>query len=159
MVSDTNWDRTNHWRNLGPKSSQEWQWLTGGVISQGPRERFRIYRNKVRLFNAPTTALNMAYEYVSKNFVIADGDTNPSATRFSDDADTCVFADDVMVLGIKYHWYRTKGLDYAVPLGEFVRALDIAKAQDQPVPSASLAPQPAPMLVGPWSVPDGNWNL
>ena len=35
MVSDTNWDRTNHWRNLGTKSSQEWQWLQGGVISIG----------------------------------------------------------------------------------------------------------------------------
>jgi hypothetical protein len=43
MISDTNWDRTDHWRNLGPKSSQDWQFLQGGIISIGPRERFRIY--------------------------------------------------------------------------------------------------------------------
>src|SRR6266446_1739787 len=35
MVSETNWDRTNHWRNSGTKSSQEWQWLQGGLISIG----------------------------------------------------------------------------------------------------------------------------
>jgi len=46
MISDTNWDRTDHWRNLGTKSSQDWQFLQGGIISIGPRERYRIYNNK-----------------------------------------------------------------------------------------------------------------
>ena len=60
MVSDTNWDRTNHWRNLGTKSSQEWQWLQGGVISIGPRERYRIYQNKLRIFAAITSIYSFA---------------------------------------------------------------------------------------------------
>lgn len=157
MVSDTNWDRTNHWRNLGPKSSQEWQWLQGGVISTGPRERFRIYQNKLRIFQALTTQIDIAYEYVSNYSVIATGGTAPTKSSFTVDTDTCVFKDDVMVLGLKYQWYKTKGLEYNVALAEFSRAVSYAKAQDEPVGAMSLAPVFMTDLVGPWSIQDGNW--
>lgn len=157
MVSDTNWDRTDHWRNLGPKSSQEWQWLQGGIISIGPRERFRIYQNKLRIFQALTSQIDIAYEYVSNYSVLATGATAPSKASFTADTDTCVFKDDVMVLGLKYQWYKTKGLEYSVPLAEFMRAVSYAKAQDEPVGAMSLSPFLMPDLIGPWSVQDGSW--
>jgi len=157
MVSDTNWDRTNHWRNLGTKSSQEWQWLQGGVISIGPRERYRIYNNKLRIFAAITVPYTFAYEYVSNYWAVASGGSAGTKSGYTLDTDTSVFPDDVMTLGLKYQWRKAKGLDYQVELAEFLRALSYAKAQDVPVPSMSLAPFPVPELIGPWSVQDGNW--
>lgn len=157
MISDTNWDRTNHWRNLGTKSSQEWQWLQGGVISIGPRERYRIYNNKLRIFSALTVVYTFAFEYVSNYWVVASGGTSGSKNAFTLDTDTCIFPDDVMTLGLKYQWLKAKKLDYATELAEFLRALSYAKAQDVPVPSMSLSPIPVPDLIGPWSVQDGNW--
>ena len=157
MVADTNWDRTNHWRNLGTKTSQEWQFLQGGVISIGPRERYRIYDNKLRIFSAITTPYNFAYEYVSNYWVLATGGTEPTKTKFTSDSDTCVFKDDLMMAGLKMYFLKAKKMDYAVELDEFVRALSYCKASDVPVAAQSLSPSPMHQLVGPWSVQDGNW--
>lgn len=157
MISDTNWDRTNHWRNLGAKSSQEWQWLQGGVISVGPRERYRIYQNKLRIFAALTTVYTFAFEYVSNYWIVATGGTAGTKGSFTADTDSAVFPDDLMLAGLKYMWLKAKKLDFGIELAEFTRALSYCKAQDEPVPSMSLAPTAVPELVGPWSVADGSW--
>jgi hypothetical protein len=157
MISDTNWDRTDHWRNLGPKSSQDWQFLQGGIISIGPRERFRIYNNKFRIFQALTTVYNFSFEYVSNYWVCASGSDQGSKSAYTADTDTSIFPDDLMLAGLKFYFLKAKKLDYAIELGEFMRALSYCKAQDQPVSAMSLAPVGMNQLVGPWSVQDGNW--
>ena len=158
MISDTNWDRTDHWRNLGPKSSQDWQFLQGGIISIGPRERYRIYNNKFRIFQALTTVYNFAFEYVSNYWVCAAGSDQGSKSAYTADTDTSIFPDDLMLAGLKFYFLKAKKLDYSIELGEFMRALSYCKAQDQPVSAMSLAPVGMNQLVGPWSVQDGNWH-
>ena len=157
MISDTNWDRTDHWRNIGTKSSQDWQFLQGGIISIGPRERYRIYNGKFRIFQALTTVYNFSFEYVSNYWVCATGSSEGTKAQFTADTDTCVFPDDLMMAGLKFYFLKAKKLDYGIELGEFTRALSYNKAQDVPVPSMSLAPVGMNQLVGPWSVQDGNW--
>jgi hypothetical protein len=157
MISDTNWDRTDHWRNLGTKSSQDWQFLQGGIISIGPRERYRIYNNKFRIFQALTTVYNFSFEYVSNWWVCATGSDQGSKSAFTADTDTCVFPDDLMLAGLKFYFLKAKKLDYSIELGEFMRSLSYNKAQDVPVSAMSLAPVGMNQLVGPWSVQDGNW--
>jgi hypothetical protein len=157
MISDTNWDRTDHWRNLGTKSSQDWQFLQGGIISIGPRERYRIYNNKFRIFQALTTVYNFSFEYVSNWWVCATGSDQSSKSAFTADTDTCVFPDDLMLAGLKFYFLKAKKLDYSIELGEFMRSLSYNKAQDVPVSAMSLAPVGMNQLVGPWSVQDGNW--
>lgn len=157
MVSDTNWDRINHWQNLGTKSSQEWQWLQGGVISIGPRERYRIYNGNMRIFSALTTVYTFAFEYVSGFWVVATGGTAGTKGTFTLDTDTCIFPDDLMTAGLKYLFLKAKKLDYGAELAEFNRALSYCKAQDVPVPSMSLTPMQLTDLVGPWSIQDGSW--
>ena len=157
MISDTNWDRTDHWRNIGTKSSQDWQFLQGGIISIGPRERYRIYNGKFRIFQALTTVYNFSFEYVSNYWVCAAGSSEGTKAQFTADTDTCVFPDDLMMAGLKFYFLKAKKLDYGIELGEFTRALSYNKAQDVPVPSMSLAPVGMNQLVGPWSVQDGNW--
>jgi len=159
MISDTNWDRTNHWRNLGPKSSQEWQTLQGGVISTGPRERFRVVDNKLRFFPAPTAAYNEAFEYVSNYWVIAAAGTTATKESFTVDSDTCIFPDALMRAGLKYYFLNAKKLECGVEQKKFEDLKAMAKAQDQPVSMQSLTPVDLPMLIGPWSVPDGSWQF
>lgn len=157
MVSDTNWDRTDHWRNLGTKTSQEWQWLQGGVISIGPRERYRIYNNNLRIFAALTTVYNFAFEYVSNFWVIASGGTAGTKATATADTDTFVFQDDLMLAGLKFYFLKAKKLDFGVEMTDYYDILATRQSQDVPIPSQSLAPIQLPELVGPWSVQDGNW--
>lgn len=159
MVSDTQWDRTDHWRNIGTKSSQEWQTLQGGVISVGPRERFRIYDGKLRIFPALTTVFTLSFEYVSSFWVIATGGSSGSKATFTADSDTCIYPDDLMMAGLKLYFLKAKKLDFGAELVEFSRTLSMAKAQDVPVAAASLAPVEFDPLVGPWSIQDGNWPI
>ena len=157
MISDTQWDRTDHWRNMGTKSSQEWQYLQGGVISVGPRERYRIYNQKLRIFQALTTVYSFSFEFVSNFWVMATGATVGSKAAYTADSDLSVFPDDLMLAGLKFYFLKAKKLDYGIELGEFTRALSYCKAQDVPVPSMSLSPTGMHELVGPWSIQDGNW--
>jgi len=99
MISDTNWDRTDHWRNIGTKSSQDWQFLQGGIISIGPRERYRIYNGKFRIFQALTTVYNFSFEYVSNYWVCATGSSEGTKKEYTADTDTSVFPDDLMMAG------------------------------------------------------------
>lgn len=157
MISDTNWDRTDHWRNLGTKSSQDWQFLQGGIISIGPRERYRIYNGKFRIFQALTTVYNFAFEYVSNYWVCAAGSSTGTKPAYTADSDTSVFPDDLMLAGLRFYFLKAKKLDYGAELAEFNRALSYCKAGDVPVSAQSLAPVGMNQLVGPWSVQDGNW--
>jgi hypothetical protein len=157
MISDTNWDRTDHWRNLGTKSSQDWQFLQGGIISIGPRERYRIYNGKFRIFQALTTVYNFSFEYVSNYWVCATGSSIGSKPAYTADTDTSVFPDDLMLAGLRFYFLKAKKLDYGAELAEFNRALSYCKAGDVPVSAQSLAPVGMNQLVGPWSVQDGNW--
>jgi hypothetical protein len=159
MVPDTHYDRTNDWKNSGPKSSQAWQWLNAGVTTLGPQFRWRLYQNKIRLYTTPTAAYTMAYEYVSNLWVLATGGTVPTKSKFSADTDTCIFPDDVMTLGLVYRWYRAKGLDYAQAFDDFRTAVSTAKGQDIPAGKQSLSNESAPMLVGEHNVAEANWSL
>ncbi len=157
MISDTNWDRTNHWRNLGSKSSQEWQTLQGGLISVGPRERYRIYGGKLRIFPAVTTVYNLAFEYVSNFWVVATGGTVGTKSAFTVDSDTYLYPDDLMFAGLKYYFLKAKKLDFGIELADFNDILSARKAQDVPIASQSLAPVELTPLISPWSIPEGNW--
>jgi hypothetical protein len=159
MVSDTNWDRTNHWRNLGTTSSQQWQTLQGGVISVGPRERFRVFNDKLRFFPAPTAAYNEAFEYVSNYWVIASGGTAGTKDTPTLDTDTFVFGDALMRAGLKYYFLNAKKLECDDELQKYNDLLSVAKATDVPLTVQSLSPTIYPELIGPWSVPDGSWRL
>lgn len=154
MVPDTHYDRTNDWQNRGPTSSQEWQWLNTG-LSTVTQLRWRLYLNQIKFYSTPTAAYTMAYEYVSKNWVIATGGTTPTKSAFSVDSDTCVFADDLMTLGLKFQWYRAKGLDYEEARTEYRDALSACKAQDMPEGRKSLSPIPQSATI----IPEGNWTL
>lgn len=159
MIGNTSWDRTNHWPNLGPKSSQEMQWLQGGLISTVPRERYRIIGNVMQLFPAPPSALQNVYEYVSNYTVLASGATRTTKSTFTVDTDTCVFKDEVMVKGLKYHWRKAKKLDYAAELIEYGDAVSRAKAQDEPAARMSLSPLTPDIYILPSSVQEGSWRL
>lgn len=154
MVPDTHYDRTNDWQNRGPSSSQEWQWLNTG-LSTVTQLRWRLYLNQIKFYTTPTTAYTMAYEYVSKNWVIAASGSTPTKAAFSVDTDTCVFPDDLMDLGLTYRWLRAKGFDYEQARIDYREALSTCKAHDVPEGAKNLAGEPkqAPLI------PDGNWTL
>src|SRR5690606_4519906 len=42
QIAQTEWDRTNRWPLIGPNNPQDWQSIKSGVVSVGPRIRYRL---------------------------------------------------------------------------------------------------------------------
>ena len=157
QISRTQWDRSNSWHMYGNRSSQEWQWLKGGIVSSSPVYRYRIFGNRLKVHPVPTTRSRFANEYVSNLWIATSTTTDPTLAAYVADTDVAIFPDDVLVNGIKFQFLKAKGLEYASTLAEFNRSLSYAKAQDLPAENLSLDNEPRSFLIGTQNIPDGSW--
>lgn len=157
QIPQTEWDRSNRWPLLGPSSPQDWQSFKSGIVYAGPRLRFRIQGNNLAINPPPSSNLNLAFEYISKAWVLA-ADNVTYKTKFSADTDTFIFDDSLMTLGLKLQWLKAKGFEYDYAQREFDSLLNMCKGQDKSAPKLSLAPEGASVLLTNRNMPDGNWH-
>jgi hypothetical protein len=163
-ITQTEWDTINHWPLIGNETPQQWQWLKSGILSTGPRERFRLVGNTLEVWPIPGTnvdgsgiplPITFSYYYVSKWWALsAAGQPKPKCTA---DDDTTIFDDRLIISGTKLRFYQAKQFDTSAFAAEFQTNLDDALAQDSGGPILSMARQPAYPLITVYSVPDGNW--
>jgi hypothetical protein len=171
-ITQTEWDQTNKWPMIGPASPQQWQYLKSGILSTGPRERFRLVGDAIDIWPVPGAntgggglplPLTLSYYYVSKGWVI-NGDwlENPASlpvrlNKAVKDTDSCIFDDRLMISGVKFRFYAAKGFDTTSFAADWQSNLDDAIAQDQGAPILSLARSPQFPLITIANIPDGNW--
>ena len=165
-IDQTQWDRTDHWPLLGPKSAQEWAWLKGGLLSAAPRLRFRIMDNKFLLWPVPSTTTSpsqyrLAQEYISRNWVMSTNNENApvQAPMITKDADIAMYDPWLLVKFIKMKFYELKGFNTTNTQADFMRVFNALTGKDVGAPILSLTPQTMSQYLGPWSVPDGSWNV
>lgn len=157
-IDRTEWDKSQHWEQLGPETAQQWQWLKSGFISTGPRVRYRILGGLYQIFPALAAAHEMGLEYVSNLWVTATGGTAPTKTSFTVDTDTCIFPDRLMVLALKKKYLEAKGFDTTAVGRDYAMELDISKANDAGSPTLSFAPRPGSVLIAWDNIPDSNYG-
>lgn len=154
-VPQTEWNRTTRWPLLGPKSAQEWQTFKSGIVSAGPRQRFRILGNSLQINPSPPPGQMASFEYISNAWVI--GNDGTSKTTFTADDDTCVFPDSLMLTGLKTQWKQSKGLDVTFDLGEFRALLERAKSQDKSAAKLYLSQASGNILLTNRNLIDGSF--
>lgn len=157
FVDQTQWDQTNHWPLQGPKSPQEWSWLKGGLLQAAPRMRYRVYDNKFFVHPVPgSTNFTFRMEYIQKNWVL--GTTGPT-DMVKLDGDTVTYDPWLMVKFLKLKFYELKGFDTTSMSADFMRIFQGLTGKDRGAPKLSLSPTYPPLFIGPWSVPDGSWDV
>jgi len=156
QVNRTQWDKTNHWELLGPKSAQEWQYLKGGIVSTGPRMRYRILGNTFQLWPSSITEARLGFEYMSNAWVTGSDGTPKS--EFSADDDTALFRDRLLITGTKYEFFMIKGFDVTKLERDYLLEIEREKNSDQGAPTLSLAPPTAQMFINPGSIPDSGYG-
>jgi len=156
ITDNTHWDKTKHWQMLGPVDAQQWQWLKSGYISTGPRVRWRILGNQFQIWPPYNTKEYLGFEYRSKGFVrnIA-GDVLNS---FQNDTDTTVLDDTIIVLATKLKYFQIKSFDTTSLQQDYMRYLNVAKANDKGSATLSFAPQPSAVLIGWANIPDTGYG-
>jgi hypothetical protein len=155
QIPQTEWNRTQRWALLGPKSSQEWQTFKSGIVSAGPRQRFRILNNQLALNPSPPDGQTLSFEYISNGWVEgADGVAKPEITA---DTDTFIFTDSLLITGLKSQWMVAKGLDASFSLGEFRWLLEQEKATNKSAPMLSVGAMQGSVLLTNQNILDGSW--
>lgn len=159
----TQWDRTNHWPLMGPKSAQEWAWLKGSLVAPLPRLRFRIADNLFKIYPTPTPGtqppeFKLAMEYIQKNWVLkTDGITETD--MITEDGDLLRYDPWLLIKFVKFKFYELKGFSTTGVNADFMRVFNALTGKDVGAKKLSLAPQNTIPYLGPWSVPDGSWNV
>ena len=112
FVQRTYWDDAFKWELIGPINFQEKQILRYGVIATGPRRKFYIRNNRMFFNPIPdSTGDTIAYDYYSNAWCESDSQVDQS--RWQADTDIYKLDEDCFVLGLKWRYLRSKGLDYA----------------------------------------------
>jgi hypothetical protein len=103
-----------------------------------------------------TTQEYLGFEYRSKGWARnASGDVKNS---FTQDSDTTVFDDRIMVLYTKLKYFQIKSFDTTALTQDYQRYLSIAKANDKGSPNLSFAPYPTKVLIGWANIPDTGYG-
>lgn len=161
-INRTFWDRTRRWELVGPMSPQEYQWIASGISATGPRRRFRFMGRGENVFRIwpPPTSLDapavMAFEYQSTHWA-QSADGTPK-NKFTADTDTCVFPDDLMIMGGKWLWMQAKGMDYAALQADWGAVVNSASGMDGGARMLDMARGRWPILIGPGNVPDTGYG-
>ncbi len=156
ITDNTHWDKTKHWQMLGPEDAQQWQWLKSGYISTGPRIRWRILGNQFQIWPPYNTQEYLGFEYRSKGW--ARSATNQVKNSFTADTDTTVLDDTVLVLLTKLKYFQIKSFDTTALMQDYMRYLNVAKANDKGSATLSFAPYPSKVLIGYANIPDTGYG-
>lgn len=151
-VNKTQYNKTNRWSVIGPKSSQEWQWLKASYITTGPRMRYRIMGNKFTIWPMATTQVTLGFEYQSNAWV--ESAAGVAKTTATVDTDTFLFPDRLLVLGTKLKYFEIKGFDTTTLYADYQRELSKFKAQDAGADTLSMAPRYPNILLTQNNLPD-----
>lgn len=155
QIDRTHWDKTQHWEMLGPETAQQWEWLTSGYISSGPRVRYRIFGNFFQIWPPQGTAHTLGFEYMSNAW--AANAVGTAKSSFTVDTDTCIFNDRLMVLCLKHQYFLAKGLG-DIHLQSYLGELNLAESNDSGSPTLSMAPTISQVLIGIANVPDSGYG-
>jgi hypothetical protein len=155
QIPQTEWNRTQRWELLGPKSAQEWQTFKSGIVSAGPRQRFRILQNQLCLNPSPPDNQTLSFEYISDGWV--EGVDGVAKTEVTQDTDTFIFSDSLLITGLKAQWLVAKGLDASFSLGEFRYLLEQEKSTNKSAPVLSTGAFAGSLLLTDQNMVDGSY--
>ena len=151
-VNKTQYNKSNRWSVIGPKSAQEWQWIKASYITTGPRMRYRIMGDKFTIWPMATDVVTLGFEYQSNAWVVAADGTDK--TKATVDTDTFLFPDKLLVLGTKLKYFEIKGFDTTTLFSDYNRELSKFKAQDAGADTLSMAPRYPNILLTQNNIPD-----
>lgn len=158
-ISHTWWDRTNHWMLIGPQSPQFDQWQRSGIVTTGPRLRWRQIGHRPtvwRIWPPPTSQSvpdALVFEYVNDGWVAAADGTYKK--RFTADTDTTILDDDALILGVKWRMWQIKGFSYGAMQQEYIDYVTRLKSRDGGIPDLDMTRRKLPYLLSSANVQDG----
>lgn len=163
FIDRTMWDRTNRWELIGPVSPQTDEFNRSGVVTTGPRRRWRqvgVGPTNWRLWPPPSAPgdfpATLVFEYISRFWAISEAGVRK--TKLEVDEDSPIIDAQGIILSTKWRLWQAKGFDYGPLQAEYLDYVSRLAARDGGAADLSLAkPWQSPALITPANVPDGFW--
>lgn len=164
FLNGTAWDRTNRWALIGPDSPQLDEYHRSGIVTTGPRRHFRQVGNLVagtyRLWPPPQavdTPFQIAWEYISLNWVRVNGGSTLAAS-FANDDDVPLLDSQALIMGTKWRFLQAKGISTAASMQtEYLDYTQQLIARDGGAPTLTMGRRWTPYLLNAWNVQDANF--
>lgn len=160
ILNQTGWDRTNDLPLTGPLSPQNFQNIKGREIGT-IYVSFRIQQGKFKLLPDPATSgLTIAFEYVSRNWVLDSTDGTSYIDSVQTGADTPQFDRTLLSRFLKVKYLEAKGLDATKAQADLNQSFGLLTAHDKaaPILNAGRNMRGYPYLSSRFSVPDTGYG-
>lgn len=163
-LNKTMWDRTNHWELIGPISPQVDEWQRSGIVSQGPRKRWRqvgLPNTCWRIWPPPSATTDypdtLVFEYESAYWALSAAGT--PIPYFTADTDKPIIDSNALVLAIKWRLWQIKNFpNWGAFQAEYLDYVSRLASRDGGSPDLSLGQGITnEYLLTSWNAPDGNW--
>jgi len=162
MINQTGWDRTNNVMLGGPLSAQEWAYLEGrDLVNQTIYATFREVDNKFNLFpQPPPVGLNIHFEYISRDWVLVNGQADQYSDMCVQPADVPLFEPHLFERLLKLRFLEARGFDTAMAASQYDKSFTSWKGKDKgaPILNAGNSYGGVPYLDGFRNTPDTNFG-
>lgn len=126
FVYDTAWG--NNQPVDFPVDDAVWTHLTGRGITAGVQHRMRIDGNRLEILD-PVDGDTITIEYISNAPIVSASFT--SRERFEADNDILLLDDDLFMLGVKWRFLKSRGLEWQADYQEYRELYKSLRAADQ----------------------------
>jgi len=128
FIDNSFFNRTTRLQMVGPITPQMWQAIQAQPQLNLVYLAFRQRDGAFLITPTPAADNEIAYEYVSKNYVqAANGDLKAT---FTADTDTPLLPDVLFRLGIRWRFLKSKGLDYSQDFDTYQRQVQQMMSRD-----------------------------
>jgi len=141
MINQTGWDRTNNVMLGGPISPQQWEYLIGrDLVSQTIYATFRENQNQFWLFpQPPPICIEIAFEYVSRNWVLVNGQPDNYADKCVQAADLVLYEPHLFERLLKLRFLEARGFDTTNASNQYDKSLTSWEGKDKGAPILNAA--------------------
>ena len=163
IINQTAWDRTNNVVLGGPLSAQEWEYLQGrDLVSSTIYATFREVENQFWLYpQPPVVGIDIAYEYISRNWVLLNGIVGDYGDAVQNSADIVLYEPHLFERLLKLRFLEARGFDTTMAASQYDKSLSSWSAKDKgaPVLNQGRRHTGIPYLDGLYNTPDSGFGM
>ncbi len=165
MIDQTGWEATNRRPAMGSLTAQEWTYLKGRNFTASTiHVSFRQAESKLWIYPyalgevATPDGLEISYEYVKRNWVYTNGQSDLPTDEISSDADLILYESHLFERLLKVRFLEAKGFDTTAAVKQLVAAADFWLGNDRSSKPINLAHSYGVPFLGYLNIPDSGYG-
>ena len=128
FISNSFFNRTTRRNIIGPITPQQWQAIQAQPQLNRVFLAFVQRHGQFLVTPTPAAGETIAYEYITKNWAYSD--TDVPKDRFTADTDETFLDEWLFVLGLRWRFLKSKGLEYAEDFRTYQTQINQVMARD-----------------------------